>query len=52
MQNPAEKKQEQAPEVELFGKNVSAEDLESYMNKNFEPVAQASLVALVTTIFI
>jgi hypothetical protein len=36
----------QAPEVDLFGQEVSGEVLESYMNENFEGEAQASIIAL------
>ncbi|WP_438009587.1 hypothetical protein WME89_13450 [Sorangium sp. So ce321] len=39
-------------EIDLFGEDVSPEALESYMNNNFSPEAQGSLVALLAATFL
>jgi hypothetical protein len=39
-------------ELDLFSDDVSSEALESYMNDNFQPEAQASLIALLAATFL
>jgi len=52
MDNTQEQSCSVGQEIELFGEDVSPEALDTYMNDNFNPEAQASLIALLAATFL